>query len=206
MDAVKDTIAILGGSFNPVHSGHIEMAVVAHAMYDTDIILMPNKTTYYKENTPFVSDEHRIAMLEAAVSDYPYMSVSTMEIDRGGVTHTIDTIRVFKQEAPDRTVYFIIGGDSLEWVDRWVDADELLASTHFLAAIRGKTDRRRAMEIIDRISAEHPASHISLLDMKDIPISSTDIRNSIREGRSIRGLVPQKVEEYIYRNGLYQGR
>ncbi|MCR5213222.1 MAG: nicotinate (nicotinamide) nucleotide adenylyltransferase [Eubacterium sp.] len=200
----KSSIAILGGSFNPVHSGHLAMARAAHDFASTDVILMPNKTTYYKETKPFVADQHRIGMLQAAIKGFPYMRISLMEIERGGITHTIDTIRAFKEEYPLRTVYFIIGGDSLEWVDRWVDADELLQKTYFLVAIRGKTDRLRSLEIIERIKSEHPDSNMSLLTTDNIPISSTDIRERIRLGESIKGLVPEGVEEYIYTNNLYK--
>ena len=125
----ENNITILGGSFNPIHNGHIEMAKCAARQYNLEnIVFMPNKSTYYKDNDAFVSDKDRINMLKLAIEDYDYMSVSDMEIRRGGVTHTIDTIRELKEEDPDRKIYFIIGGDSLEWVEKWVDADELLGS------------------------------------------------------------------------------
>ena len=199
---MKD-IAILGGSFNPVHNGHIAMAASAHKMYGVDVILMPNKTTYYKENKVFVPDEDRIAMLQLCAEDNDYLSVSDMEIRRGGITHTIDTIREFKQQDSSRTVYFIIGGDSLEWVDKWVEADELLRITHFLTCIRGETDRSRTEEIVRRLKTEHPGSQIDILDTEEMPISSTDIRNRVASGLPITGLVPEKVKGYIIRNKLY---
>ena len=128
-----------------------------------------------------------------------------MEIVRGGITHTIDTIRELKKLSPERKIYFIIGGDSLEWVDKWVDAEELLGSVTFLTAVRGKTDRQRASEIIDRIQSEYPKSHIEILDMYDIPISSSDIRRLRSEGEPIDGLVPDYIRDYIYENNLYIG-
>ena len=197
--------AILGGSFNPIHKGHLKMAESAHDQFDLDdIVVMPNKTTYYKENMEFVSDEHRLNMIRSAIQDIPYLSVSDMEIVRGGVTRTIDTIREFKALYPDSELYFIIGGDSLEWVDRWVSADELLASVIFLTAVRGKTDIKRSKDIISRIKSEHPKSQIELLNMDDYPISSSEIREKIKIGENPSEMLPEKVYNYIVEHNLYK--
>lgn len=197
--------AILGGSFNPIHKGHLKMAESAHDQFDLDdIVVMPNKTTYYKENMEFVSDEHRMNMIRSAIQDIPYLSVSDMEIVRGGVTRTIDTIREFKALYPDSELYFIIGGDSLEWVDRWVSADELLASVIFLTAVRGKTDIKRSKDIISRIKSEHPKSQIELLNMDDYPISSSEIREKIKIGENPSEMLPEKVYNYIVEHNLYK--
>ena len=201
----ENNITILGGSFNPIHNGHIEMAKCAARQYNLEnIVFMPNKSTYYKDNDAFVSDEDRINMLKLAIEDYDYMSVSDMEIRRGGVTHTIDTIRELKEEDPDRKIYFIIGGDSLEWVEKWVDADELLGSVTFLTAVRGKTDRARSKSIIEGIYSRHTDAAILLLDMKDYAMASTDIRTKASEGGDISDMVPVKVAEYIKEKGLYR--
>lgn len=197
--------AILGGSFNPIHKGHLKMAESAHDQFDLDdIVVMPNKTTYYKENMEFVSDEHRMNMIRSAIQDIPYLSVSDMEIVRGGVTRTIDTIREFKVLYPESELYFIIGGDSLEWVDRWVSAEELLASVIFLTAVRGKTDIKRSKDIISRIKSEHPKSQIELLNMDDYPISSSEIREKIKIGENPSEMLPEKVYNYIVEHNLYK--
>ena len=197
--------AILGGSFNPIHKGHLKMAESAHDQFELDdIVVMPNKTTYYKENMEFVSDEHRMNMIRSAIQDIPYLSVSDMEIVRGGVTRTIDTIREFKALYPDSELYFIIGGDSLEWVDRWVSAEELLSSVVFLTAVRGKTDIKRSKDIISRIKSEHPKSQIELLNMNDYPISSSEIREKIKIGENPSEMLPEKVYNYIVEHNLYK--
>ena len=197
--------AILGGSFNPIHKGHLKMAESAHDQFELDdIVVMPNKTTYYKENMEFVSDEHRMNMIRSAIQDIPYLSVSDMEIVRGGVTRTIDTIREFKALYPESELYFIIGGDSLEWVDRWVSAEELLSSVVFLTAVRGKTDIKRSKDIISRIKSEHPKSQIELLNMDDYPISSSEIREKIKIGENPSEMLPEKVYNYIVEHNLYK--
>ncbi len=201
---INSSFAILGGSFNPIHSGHIEMAVQAHEEFELDnIIIMPNKTTYYKESQVFVSDEHRLNMIELAAEDYPYMSVSKMEIERGGVTHTIDTIREFNKLYPGIRPYFIIGGDSLEWIDKWVEGPELLKIITVLTAIRGTTDRAKSEMIIERLESEYEGARLHILDMDENPVSSSEIRERRKAGLSIHGMVPEKVEEYIINNSLY---
>ena len=206
-DYLNDTgdIAILGGSFNPIHNGHIAMADAAHDMCKTDVVLMPNKTTYYKDNKVFASDEDRLSMVRFAAEERDYLMYSDMEIKRGGVTHTIDTIRFLKGVNPDRRIYFIIGGDSLEWIDRWVDAEELLESITVLTAVRGATDRNRSEEIIRKIKDTIPASDIRLLDMNSMEISSTDIRKRAQENKSLKDLVPEKIEAFIKEKNIYNG-
>ncbi|MBR6402594.1 MAG: nicotinate-nucleotide adenylyltransferase [Eubacterium sp.] len=198
--------AILGGSFNPIHNGHLMMARCAYEQFGLeDIVVMPNKTTYYKENRVFASDEHRLNMIRLAIEGKDYLSISDMEIKRGGVTHTIDTVREYKSIYPDIELYFIVGGDSLEWIDRWVDADELLDSMTILSAVRGKTDITRSKDIIKRIKNEHPRSHIELLNMEHCAISSSDIREKIARGEDVKGMLPDSVYRYIKENNLYNG-
>lgn len=202
----ENNITIMGGSFNPVHLGHLEMVKAAHSEYGLDnIVFMPNKSTYYKDNDKFAPDKDRINMINLMIKDYPYLSVSEMEIKRGGITHTIDTIRELKKEDQDRKIYFIIGGDSLEWVEKWVDADELLGSVTFLTAVRGKTDRDRSKDIIRDIYTRHSDAAILLLNMEECDISSTDIRLRASKGKSLKGLVTDEVAEYIKNNKLYRG-
>ena len=197
--------AILGGSFNPIHKGHLKMAECAHNQFGLDdIVVMPNKTTYYKENIEFVSDEDRLSMIRLAIEGMSYLSVSDMEILRGGVTHTIDTIREFERLYPGVKLYFIIGGDSLAWVDRWVSAKELLESVTFLTAVRGENDIERSKNIIRRIKSEHPKSQIELLNMEDYPVSSSGIREKIKCGEDVSDVLPDKVYDYILEHGLYR--
>ena len=197
--------AILGGSFNPIHKGHLKMAECAHNQFGLDdIVVMPNKTTYYKENIEFVSDADRLSMIRLAIEGKSYLSVSDMEILRGGVTHTIDTIREFERLYPGVKLYFIIGGDSLAWVDRWVSAKELLESVTFLTAVRGENDIERSKDIIRRIKSEHPKSQIELLNMEDYPVSSSGIREKIKCGEDVSDVLPDKVYDYILEHGLYR--
>ena len=203
--AKKKDIAILGGSFNPIHLGHIAMAESAYRLLGLDIVLMPNKTTYYKENKVFAPDNDRLGMLKLVADKYSFLYYSDMEIKRGGVTHTIDTIREFKKVNNERKIYFIIGGDSLEWLDKWVEAEELLRSVTFLVAVRGDTDRKRTEELIRKYKVQFKGSEFIVLDMKDIPISSSEIRSFRSAGLSIDSFVPDYIRDYIVEHDLYIG-
>ena len=201
----KGDIAILGGTFNPIHNGHLAMAEAAYSEYKVPVVLMPNKSTYYKQNDSFTDDTERLEMVRLASLEREFLMYSDMEIIRGGVTHTVDTIRYLKSVNPDRRVYFIIGGDSLEWIDRWVEAEELLSSMTVLSAVRGETDKERSNALIRELKIKMHSSDIRLIDMKAVDVSSTDIRRRAAQGESIKGLVPEKIEEYIISKNLYRG-
>lgn len=201
-----DDIAILGGSFNPIHNAHLAMAETVHNIFNLKIIIMPNKKTYYKDNSLFVNDSDRLEMIKLSIQDYDYMYMSDMEIVRGGTTFTIDTIETLRSINDKRKIYFIIGGDSLEWLTKWVRADELLRYVTFLTIVRGSTDSDRSKNLIQDIKEEYPYSDIRLLDMPEIPVSSTEIRNNINDGKSIKGMVPDSVRDYIIQNKLYTNK
>ena len=201
----KRDIAILGGTFNPIHNGHLAMADAVFKEYKVPIVLMPNKISYYKENDVLPEDSDRLEMVRLASLEKDYLLYSDMEIVRGGITHTIDTVRFLKSVNPDRRIYFIIGGDSLEWIDKWVDAEELLASITVLTAVRGATGKNRSKDIISNIKSRMISADIRLIDMEHMDISSTDIRRKVCQGRSVSGLLPEAVEDYIIEKGLYSG-
>ena len=139
MEILKDvnSIAILGGTFNPIHNAHIMMAeTVYNTFHPEKVIIMPNYQTYYKQGASAVDVNYRIDMIDLAISDYPYMESSDLELRRGGITYTIDTIKELRDIYPDKKIYFIIGGDSLAWLDKWVKADELFKLTTFIAFSR----------------------------------------------------------------------
>lgn len=201
----SDAVVLLGGSFNPVHCGHLAMAEAAHTEYGAEsVILLPNKTTYYKEHDDFAPDRDRLAMLHLAAETSPWLSVSDLEIRRGGVTHTVDTIRYFREKYPERQVYFIMGGDSLAHLLTWVEAKELLETMHILTAVRDEVDSEVSERWIEKCKAVSPDADIRLLKMPPVSISSSEIRRRRRQRLSITGMVPPAVEDYILRHQLYE--
>jgi len=200
---MRTKIAILGGSFNPIHLGHLAIARAAHEMVGADILIMPNSKTYYKQNHSSVSDEMRCEMIRRSIKHYSYMKLSDMEIVRGGETHTIDTIREMEQIYPNSDIYFIIGGDSLAYLDKWINAEELFHKVIFLTAIRDDMDRDKSLLIMRQYEEEYGA-RIELLETKNYDISSSMIRDKAAKGCSLKGLVPKAVEEFILEKNLYK--
>lgn len=198
-------IGILGGSFDPIHNAHIALAETAYSEFALDeIYLIPNSKTYYKERKSGTSDEERLEMTRLAVSDRKHFIVSDIEIKRGGITYTIDTIRYFRKSFNNSEIYFIIGGDSLSYLETWKEADSLFQETIFLAAVRDSFDKEKSEMIISDIKSRYPYSDIRLIDMPSMEISSTDIRNKVKNGYDISDMVPDKVRRYISDHGLYK--
>ena len=198
---------ILGGSFNPIHCGHIMLAEAALAEYGLDnVLIMPNNDTYYKKDAE-ISDEDRIEMIRLSIEGISGMKLSDIEIKRGGTTYTIDTIRELKDS--DRRLgtaneyYFIIGGDSLEHLYYWREIGELFKEMTFLAAIRDDINKDKLEELRFMYLEHYPEARIEFLSVDAENISSSDIRRRVSEGDSISGLVSPKVEEYIHERKLY---
>ena len=197
-------IGILGGSFDPIHNAHLLLAETAYSGFSLDkVYLIPNAKTYYKERNNGSTDEDRLKMTGLAAEGKHYLTVSDVEIKRGGYTYTIDTIRYFRKTFNNPEVYFIIGGDSLDYLETWKEAEILFRETIFLTAVRNSVDRSRSQEIISDIKSRYPYADIRLMDMEPSGISSSDIRDRIKKGYDISGMVPENVRRYITEHEIY---
>ena len=205
MDKDENRIVLFGGSFNPIHNGHIAIAKAAAEEFSLDeVVLLPNKITYYKEHSDkFLSDEARVDMLKLVAKFNPFLSVNDMEIRRGGVTKTIDTVDELLAEDSDRKIYLIIGTDSFAWIDKWVEADRLLRNVSLIVAMRQGMDEtefdQKKVELISRF----PELEIYKLGLEKIDISSSEIRSRIKKGEPVKGLLPEYLIEYIVYTGIY---
>ena len=200
---MKDSICIMGGTFNPIHNGHLKLAIQAHEQFALDdILIMPSGTPAHKDNKGLISPQHRCNMVRAAISDYPFMRLSMMEIERGGNTYTSDTLYELKQQNPQSRIYFIIGADSLFALPKWHEPEYVMSNCILLTANR---DSYKQEELIRQkcFLEERFNAGIRFLDTPMLPYSSTDIRKNVAEHKSIEGMVPKAVEEYIYNNNLY---
>lgn len=218
---MSSKVAILGGSFNPIHNGHIQIAVKAYEQFDIDeILVMPNKTTYYKKTTT-VSDFDREMMVRLAIKPYHFMTYSDLEIRRGGVTYTYDTIKelheiyglsetedVMNENNEFTRIAFIIGGDSLAYLDKWYMAEELFKMVHFLCAIRDEVDEEEALLLIDKYKKVFPFAMIDLIKCDNYDISSTHIRELALKGEyeTIKNndYLNNDVLNYIISKDLYK--
>lgn len=190
-------IAIMGGTFDPIHYGHLISAEEVRERKNFDkIIFVPSARPPHKERSDIVIPEHRYTMTVLATEDNPHFDVSRIELDRRGPSYAIDTVREFKKIYNEPQIAWIIGADLLIEFSIWKDFDKLLGLCHFIATSRPNYDFADVPdELIDRVE---------LIEISVIDISSTQIRQKIRCDRSIKYLVPKNVEEYIYKNRLYQ--
>lgn len=199
----QSRLGILGGSFNPIHFGHLEMAKAAHQQYDIPkILLCPTSDTYYKSSSELLPASERCEMVRRAASLYPYMELSTIDIDRGGYTYTCDTIRDLMPLSDE--LYFIVGADSLVYMETWKNCSWFLKHCVVLAACREGVDMREIKKHREMLTSRYGAD-IRPLTIRQFPHSSTEIRQKIRSGKDVSGLVPAPVLSYIREKGLYIG-
>ncbi len=201
----RNKIAIFGGSFDPIHNGHLAVAKAAHAQLHVDrVVFMPTKLRYYKEAEAASEVYDRVAMLSLAIDAFDYMQFSDLELRvRPSENYTVKTLSRLHRKYPDAELIFILGGDSLEHLSTWREPKKLLSLATFAAAVRDDVDTDRAKELFSIYEKEFPGSRFKLLRMRPFDISSTRIRTLAAEGKSLKGLVPEAVERYILRNRIY---
>jgi nicotinate-nucleotide adenylyltransferase len=194
-------LGVMGGTFDPIHHGHLVTAEAALWAFGlAEVVFVPTGQPWMKSDREVSPPEHRYLMTVIATSSNPRFWVSRIEIEREGPTYTVDTLQELRRTAEeDIELFFITGADAMLEILNWKDPGEVLSLAHFIAATRPGYD-------IARFEAEAPDSHstVSVLDVPALAISSTDVRRRVREGEPIRYLVPEGVETYIRKFGLYQ--
>ncbi len=194
---------IMGGSFNPIHNGHLEIAKCAKEEYGLDeILFIPNYCPPHKDRSEMVDADLRLQMVKLAVKPYPQYTVSDREIKKGGLSFTYLTVTELKEEYPDTDFYFLMGADSLADFRKWRHAEIIAKKCHILAAMRNEMGNEEVRRLAKELSREYQGD-FSLLEIPQTDISSTQIRKDIREGKSIAGKVPEAVESYIREHHLY---
>nr|WP_073996530.1 nicotinate-nucleotide adenylyltransferase [Arcanobacterium urinimassiliense] len=189
-------IGIMGGTFDPIHNGHLVAASeVQHYFSLDEVVFVPTGQQPFKQDAKVVYAEHRYLMAVIATANNPRFSVSRVDIDRGGITYTIDTLRDFSKQYPDADLFFITGADVLPQILRWKNNDELWELAHFV----GVTRPGHKLDI-----SGLPADGITLLEVPAMAISSTDIRHRAHNNRPVWYLVPDGVVQYISKYNLYQ--
>lgn len=197
---------IMGGTFDPIHIGHLVTAEEARFQLRLDgVIFVPNRHPPHKDPTAVTDPEHRYLMTVLATATHPQFSVSREEIDRPGPSYTVDTIRTFRRRYPDAELFYITGADAIVQILRgeWHRTEELLRMCQFIGASRPGYVIDGELWRTSEIAREY-RDRIHLLEIPALAISSTEIRERVREGRTIRYLVPDGVEQYIAKHGLYR--
>lgn len=195
-------IGIMGGTFNPIHFGHLLLAETAYHQFSLDeILFMPTKNPYYKKFGNSVTEEDRVQMVKLAIKDNAHFTFSGEELNREGTTYTVETLKNLTQKNPDCEYYFIMGADSLYHIESWKDTEKVLQMAVILVAGRGDLSSSLNSQI-EYIENKYDAS-IHFLNSPSLEISSNDIRRRVQTGESIRYLLPREVADYIYNHGLY---
>ncbi|HEY7666824.1 MAG TPA: nicotinate-nucleotide adenylyltransferase [Actinomycetota bacterium] len=191
----------MGGTFDPIHYGHLVTAEEALVQFGLDSVLfVPTGRPWMKEHEVVSPAEDRYLMTVIATASNPLFSVSRMEVDRDGPTYTVDTLRGLKAERGDRTdLFFVTGADAIVEILQWKEPGELFDLAHFIAATRPGYDLK-GLEAY----APDGRSEISVMNIPALAISSTDIRRRVAEGHPIRYLVPEGVKSYIEKEHLYR--
>ena len=204
MNQIK-RIGIMGGTFNPIHQGHLLLAEQAREYCELDeVLFIPSGNSYMKDSSEILDGEIRIFMTAAAIEDNPSFTLSTMEMESEGATYTCDTIQDLREKEPFAQYYFIMGADSLFSMESWKDPGEIFKNCILVAAARDSRDTFSLTEKATELQAKYQA-RIIILPERKIDISSSEVRSRIREGKSVRYMIPDKVIDYISSNHLYCG-
>lgn len=197
-------LGIMGGTFNPIHLGHLMIAEEARQTFHLDkVLFIPSYITPNKAvDGPTATAQQRLTMVRLAIADNPHFAVSDLEIRRGGKSYTVDTLRFLKNlYGPSYILYFISGMDTIEDLPHWNHPEDILSLCEFVGAARpGSTN------VVDAMKRHFGplGKHIVPLPVPTMNISSTELRRRIRQGLSIRYMMPPAVAAYIEKNGVYQ--
>ena len=195
-------VGLFGGTFDPVHEGHLRpAAAVAEAIALDLLVFVPANRAPGKESAIPAPAAHRVAMLALSLSGRRDFILSLAEIERGGTSYTVETLRAFVRDHPHDEVFFLLGTDALAGFDRWRQPREILS----LARLAGFVREPYEPDVVDAspiLSANR--SSILIFDSVRVKISSTDVRRAAARGESLSGRTPPAVEEYIVKQGLYR--
>lgn len=192
-------LGLMGGTFDPVHHGHLVIAEAARAEFRLDrVVWVPSGDPPHKGDqvTPA---EHRYAMVLLATAGHPQFQVSRLEVERQGPSYSLETVRHFQAAHPGAELFFITGADAVLELLTWHRPDEVVRSCRFIAVTRPGY----ALEELRRVLPAAYLERIELLAVPAVEISSTDLRRRLREGRTVRYLLPDTVEAYLRKHGLY---
>lgn len=184
-------IGILGGTFDPPHIGHLIIANEVLSAYNLDEIwFMPNQEPPHKNKSNAIRDIDRVKLLELAINGHPSFKVEQIELERKGPSYTYETMKILTERHKDTQFYFIIGADMIEYLPKWYSIDKLMELVQFIGVKRPEYETK----------SDYPILYANVPEME---ISSSLIRQRIKDGKTIRYLVPDYVRNYIEENGLY---
>lgn len=193
-------IGIMGGTFNPIHNGHLLLARRAQEQVSLDkVLFMPSGNSYMKNNV--LETRKRVEMVALAIQQYPEFELSLIEAQKSGNTYTVETLEYLTSSNPEVRYYFIIGADILFQIEQWRNPEQIFRMAVLVCAVRDDYDMDAIRQKGNILAAS--GADIIYLNMPRLDISSTDIRANVKSSRSISGMVPPEVAHYIEQEHLY---
>lgn len=196
-------LGIFGGSFNPIHNGHISFCLQAnqHILFD-EILIIPNNIPPHKDVIVPISNEDRMNMIKLAIKDYDFINLSDIEYKMGSKSYTINTVNELMKIYKGYKIYIIIGSDMLLTFDEWKNYEELLDKTNIICGYRDYLDIEKLYNIKQKYKKYY--DKITIIPIDITPISSTQIRDKIKNNESVTGFLNEDIYDYIIQKGLYQ--
>ncbi|MCI8622362.1 MAG: nicotinate (nicotinamide) nucleotide adenylyltransferase [Provencibacterium sp.] len=196
-------IALFGGAFNPIHQGHINLALRFDVRIKFDeILLIPSHISPHKDSRALISGEDRLAMCRLVAERHPRFLASDMELRREGKSFTIDTVQALRSLYPDGKFYLIVGSDMFLSIDSWYRAEELMRLVTLCAAAREKGEY--ATLIHKQLALDTQGVKSVVCEIDELPVSSSAIRERLHNGLSVEGMLPDYVLDYIQAHRLYR--
>ncbi len=195
-------IGIMGGTFDPIHYGHLILAETAYDRFNMDkVLIMPAGDPYFKADRGVSADEDRAEMVKLAIQGNPHFEFSDLELAREGDTYTVDTLTILREQYPSDDLYLIVGSDTLFQMEKWYKPQEIFNLAKILSSSRN-IEASELNDQMDYLRKKFSAKIVNLY-MPNIDISSTDIRDKVKHGMSVRYFLPDSVIDYIHEKGLY---
>ncbi|MFO1065677.1 MAG: nicotinate-nucleotide adenylyltransferase [Pirellulales bacterium] len=206
LDTNGQRIGIFGGTFDPVHQGHLLIAeCIREALALDEVRFMPAAVSPFKQHVPPSEAKHRVEMVKLAIGGNPDFVCDDREIRRGGTSYTVETLRELQREHPDAKLFLMMGADALADLDQWREPAEICRLAFIAVAARGGRPAPNLEVLQKYLPANEPSdSQQHVVSIPQVDISSSEIRDAIRGGRSIRYQVPASVAAYIAAHGLYR--
>ncbi len=198
-------IGIMGGTFDPPHLGHLMIAEQMREALNLDQVrFLPNGQISYKETSRMTTPKQRLEMVRLAIQGHPAFTIDTTEIDWIGTTYTYQTMEWLTQKEPEAEFTFLMGADSLDYMERWKYPQRIFRCCKIAAVLRPGFSLKQMQEKQKELESRFGA-RITLVESPQILISSTELRQRLKDGKSVRYLVPEAVDAYIKEHGLYSG-